>query len=248
MKKELFFCFLIVLLISFVSAKEISMCSKFTNINNFSEIVLIGFPQGDGPNAYVPYKINQDECLEQGNESNTLHIYWTSKKHFDEVGIENIQPLYDDDIYFLTDDIDAADWNAPNGTDLDEEKYFYELIGFKEQEGKEEPRLYFYKKRRIQYFGDDTDYEKNFTKPTISDLSFNFSEFIETPGQNISINKTNLTEQNITDTGMNQTQNTSKINHTNSNSSGFIIEQKQDKKSLFERIGCFFSWIFGGEC
>ena len=77
-----------ILMINFASADSIpgnshsiSRCVKFVNINDFSDVVLIGYYTGPMVDTYEAYQIENDTCLDKGYKFNTLDIYWTTKEN-----------------------------------------------------------------------------------------------------------------------------------------------------------------------
>ena len=86
-------------MINFASADTIpenshpfSRCVKFVNINDFSDVVLIGFYTGPMVDTYKAYQIENDKCLDKGYKFNKLNIYWIQKEKFDNINL-NYLPI-----------------------------------------------------------------------------------------------------------------------------------------------------------
>ncbi|MFH1589203.1 MAG: hypothetical protein ABIB43_01405 [archaeon] len=102
MKKNVFLIMAIfgILVASLVSADVIpgnshplSKCVEIVNLNEFSDIYLIGYITGPMVENYETYIIEPDKCLTMGYKFNTLKILAAEKSYVDSVGIENINPF-----------------------------------------------------------------------------------------------------------------------------------------------------------
>ncbi|MCZ7401932.1 MAG: hypothetical protein O8C61_06900 [Candidatus Methanoperedens sp.] len=86
-----------ILMINFASADvppenshPLNRCVKFVNLNNFSDVVLIGYYTGPMV-KYEAYQIENDKCLDKGYKLNSLYIYWTTKEKFHSINLENLK-------------------------------------------------------------------------------------------------------------------------------------------------------------
>ena len=73
------------------NSHSLSRCVKFVNLNDFSDVVLIGFYTGPMVDTYEAYQIENDKCLGKGYKFNTLYIYWTTKKKFESLNLEDLK-------------------------------------------------------------------------------------------------------------------------------------------------------------
>ncbi len=229
----------IILIISFISlanaqTKIVEKCIKVNNIGNYSEMVLIGYPVGDGNGAYVPSLIEQNECIETGNVTNRLHIYYTTKQHYDEIGLEEIKPLYDSEVIIILQNLEAGR-EVINTSEMTKEEIIYKILGFTEKNGEIKPYMFVYQEKI--YRGDEVS-EKNNSPPNIIGLKQSLSEFKQ-QNQQASQNQTSAN---------NQSQTKNQQNQTSANNQSQTQEPKKEDKSFWNTIRCFFKWLFGGEC
>lgn len=228
-----------ILMINFASADVIpeyshplSRCVKFVNINDFSDVVLIGFYTGVGVytgvggNTYEAYQIENDECLDKGYKFNRLNIYWTTKENFDHLDIKKLKldsekfassgqdddgnPLYSyvyspADLTLLLEDIEPYGGYIYKNNPLIKETIEYSVAGY--SDGK----LVVYKsKQTSEYNNGKSNKVETFEKPNINNKE--------------PINPTITPEP---------TQN---------------IEPQPVKKSFWNSISCFIKRLFGGSC
>lgn len=57
----------------------LNRCVKVVNLNEFTDIVLIGHYTGPSLENYQTYQIKNNKCLTKGYKFNTLNIYWNTK-------------------------------------------------------------------------------------------------------------------------------------------------------------------------
>ena len=156
---------------------------QFTNLDNFSEIVILGYivgPSYDSPNFFL---IKNNEVLQKGYKFNDLGLYWSQKKYVDSVGIENIvtntdigpeyygdeyfkQVTNDKNIYFITSAIDPGDFWVDDHNELKAQISEYEIAGFIGDE------IIIYLARQIQTFRIGDNSISKFDFPEIPNLIF----------------------------------------------------------------------------
>ncbi len=67
-------------------------CVKFTNLNDFPNIVLIGFYKGPiMVDKYQAYKIKNNKCLTKGYKHNLLYVYSTTKDKFKKLNLKKLE-------------------------------------------------------------------------------------------------------------------------------------------------------------
>ncbi len=82
------------------NSHPLSRCVKVVNLNEFPNVVLIGYETGPVVNKvdkYEMYQIKNNECLTKGYKFNSLSIYWNTKDKPNSVEpnnllLENIEP------------------------------------------------------------------------------------------------------------------------------------------------------------
>ena len=87
-------------------------CSKFVNLGEFKDLVLIGRYRSVG-GEYTAYQIVDGECFSKGYKFNSFDAYWTTKREFQKLDIQdldvsNLRPLpknvYPSGTYSVKDD------------------------------------------------------------------------------------------------------------------------------------------------
>ncbi len=156
---------------------------QFTNLDNFSEIAILGYiigPSYDSPNFFL---IKNNEVLQKGYKFNDLGLYWSQKKYVDSVGIENIViktdigPEYyryeyfekvtnDPNIFFITSVIDPGDFWADDSNPLMEQSTDYKIAGFIGNE------IVVYRARQVQKSKNADDVIDEYELPLIPNLNF----------------------------------------------------------------------------
>ena len=66
-------------------------CSKIVNLDEFFDVVLIGYITGPMIDKYEAYQVESDKCLVGGYKFNTLKIYWTTRQKFESMDLENLK-------------------------------------------------------------------------------------------------------------------------------------------------------------
>ncbi|MCG7850167.1 MAG: hypothetical protein MIO93_13480 [ANME-2 cluster archaeon] len=231
--KILFIAVLGILMMNFASADVIpenshplSRCVKFVNINDFSDVVLIGFYTGPMFDTYEAYQIENDKCLDKGYYHNKFNIYWTTKENFDHLDIKKLKldsekvassgqdddgnPVYYDvyspaDLTLLLEHIEPYGGYIDETNPLIKETIEYSVAGY--SDGK----LVVYKsKQTSEYNNGQSNKVETFEKPNINNKE--------------PINPTITPEP---------TQN---------------IEPQPVNKSFWNSISCFIKRLFGGSC
>lgn len=252
---------LVILTINFASADvppenshPINRCIKFVNLNDFSDIVLIGFYTGPMIHSYEAYKIENDKCLKKGYKLNSFSIYWTTKEKFNSLNLTELkldtetvylpaEAGYDDegnpghynisspaDLIFLLGDImgygDYVDENNP----LINETIDYSIAGY--SDGK----LVVYISKKIAGYNIGPQTVENFKKPNINNKEPIFPTSTPEPTKNPeTFEKPNVTHKEPIYSTLTpqRTQNP---------------EPQPVKHSFWNSISCFFKKLFGGSC
>ena len=208
------------------NSHSISRCVKFVNINDFSDVVLIGYYTGPMVDTYEAYQIENDTCLDKGYKFNTLDIYWTTKEKFNSHDLKNLKldcekvassgiddegnPLYwhiysPADLTLLLEDIETYGGYVGRINPLIKETTEYSVAGY--SDGK----LVVYKsKQTFEYNNGRSNKVETFEKPNIN--------------------------------------NKEHINHTSTPDLTQNPEPQPVKKGFWTSISCFFERLFGGSC
>jgi hypothetical protein len=218
--------FLLVGIVNLVSADVIpdnshplSRCVKFVNLNEFSDIVLIGFYTGPMVDTYEAYQITDNECLEKGYKFNSLNIYWTTKEKFNTLNLKNLEleskkvatggtdnqgnPVYIDiyspkDLTLLLEDIEPYGGYIDESNLLTKETIEYSIAGYQNGE------LIIYKsKQTSEYNNGQQNKVDTFEKPNVNNQEPN-----PTPEP----------------------------------------KPEPEPQGFWSKIGCFFKRLFGGSC
>ena len=184
-------CIIIVCIIPFLLLADVILNDQhlvdnsvqFTNLDDFPEIVILGYivgPSYDSPNFFV---IKNNEVLQKGYKFNDLGLYWASSKYVEHIGIENIvintdigpeyygdgyfqQVTNDPNIYFITSVIDPGDFWVDDYVDLNEQISEFKIAGFINDE------IVIYLAKQIQSFRDKDNSIQVFDCPKIPNMRF----------------------------------------------------------------------------
>ena len=79
------------------NSQLLNRCVKVVNLNEFPDVVLIGYYTGPMVDKYESYQIKNNECLTKGYKFNSLSIYWNTKDkpnsiETDNLLLKNIEP------------------------------------------------------------------------------------------------------------------------------------------------------------
>lgn len=119
----------------------VGRCVKVVNLNEFPDVVLIGYYTGPMV-KYKAYQIQNNQCLYKGYKLNKFSVYWTTKEKFDSLDLKNLSLA---DITFL-ENIQTYGGNADKSNPLIKEDIEYSIAGF--SDGK----LVLYKSRQISEY------------------------------------------------------------------------------------------------
>jgi len=146
----------------------IKRCVKIVNINEFPNIVVIGYYPVNRTGSFVKkYVVNQDSCLTKGNKFNRFYLLWTTKSYFDSTGI--FDPQYekviqdfggekttpDSPIHLLSNEIEL---NGKDTLKLVSEELSYKLY-------MSSADISLYLSRKISHFIDNTEKTMTFPQP-----------------------------------------------------------------------------------
>lgn len=62
-----------------LDSHSLDRCIKFVNLNEFPNVILIGYYTGPMVKEYESYQIKNNKCLTKGYKFNSLSIYWNTK-------------------------------------------------------------------------------------------------------------------------------------------------------------------------
>jgi len=153
----------------------------FTNLNEFPEIVLLGFilgPTYDSPHFFI---IENNTSLQKGYKFNDFGMYWASSKYVEHVGVENIvinlnpgkeqywgdyflEVTNDPNIHFVTSAIDPGDFWVDDYDDLQVQICEYEIAGFVGDE------ILIYLAKQTKQYQDDEEIIETYDLPEIINL------------------------------------------------------------------------------
>jgi len=208
------------------NSHRLSRCVKFVNINDFPDVVLIGFYTGPMVDTYEAYQVEGGKCLDKGYKFNTLGIYWTTEEKFNSLNLEDLKldcekvassgiddegnPLYYEvcspaDLTLLLEDVEPDGGHVSKINPLIKEIVEYSIAGY--SNGK----LVVYKSKQT------------------SEYSMGIPEKVET------FEKPNIN-------------NKESINHTSAPDPIQNPEPQPMKKGFWSSISCFFERVFGGSC
>ena len=79
------------------NSHSLNRCVKVVNLDEFSNITLIGYYTGPIVDGYETYEIENNKCLTKGYKFNTLSIYWNTKDEPNSIDpnkilLKNIEP------------------------------------------------------------------------------------------------------------------------------------------------------------
>ncbi len=138
MKKLLFFVsFLLfcMFLLPFTASADVippdshllSRCVKVVNLQEFPDLILVGYITGPMIKEYEAYQIKNNECLTKGYKFNSLSIYWTTKTKFNAINLKNLQLS---DMTLLFENIEVFGGYITNDNPLLKENIEYSIAGF----------------------------------------------------------------------------------------------------------------------
>ena len=166
------------------NSHPLKRCVKFVNLNEFSDVVLIGYYIGPMVDTYEAYQIQNGACLEKGYKFNSLSVYWTTKEKFDTLDIKNLKlnskkvatggkdnngnPVYidvftPDYLTLLLEDIEPYGGYIDESNPLIKETIEYSIAGFSNE------KLIVYKSKQIfEYNNGQLNKVETFDKPSVN--------------------------------------------------------------------------------
>lgn len=259
MKQYLIYAVIGLLMINFASADSIpenshpiNKCVKYVNLNDFSDVVLVGYYTGPMIGTYEAYRIENDKCLEKGYKLNNFFIYWTAKEKFNSLDLKDLKldtkkvvwgggddgkgnPVYYNvyspaDLILLLDDIVGYGDFVDNTDPLINVTIEYSVAGY--SDGK----LVVYKSKKIsEYNNGQSEKVEIFQKPIINHKEPVFPTSTPEPTQNQTFEKPNITYKEP-------------INPAPTIEPTENPEPLPVKQSFWNSISCFFKKLFGGTC
>jgi hypothetical protein len=165
----------------FPGTRGIDRCVKIVNLDEFPEIVLVGYITGPVIQCENPYIISPDEGLTKYYKANDLTIYAIEKDYLNTKGLENINLEIDPNICSYEVEINP-DWDVVNiANPLNKEEIEYSIAGFSED------RLIIYKSRQVsEYMGGIPDRIETFEELDIPDIRLTIKENVSFVEENIS--------------------------------------------------------------
>lgn len=132
------------------NSHPIDRCVKIVNLNEFPDIVLIGYYTGPMVEKYESYQIKDNECLTKGYKFNTLSIYWSTKEKSSSIVPNNV----------LLENVESNGEAVDQSNPLIKEDIEYSLA--RSSDGK----LVLYKSKQISEYNDGTSTKvKTFSNP-----------------------------------------------------------------------------------
>lgn len=200
--------------------KSFDRCVKISNIEEFPDVVFIGYITGPVIRCENPYVITSDECLTQFYKANDLTIYAVDRDYLDTVGLENIYFETDPNIRGYTLEFNP-DWDyAIIVNPLVEEEIYYSIAGFNDTE------LILYESKKISKYVGLPDRTEIFEKSEVNDLRLTINSSLPDSQENFS--------------------DMSKSNNFNEDldlSSPFETETAQS--SILDEVVCYFKNLLG---
>jgi len=105
------------------NSRPLSRCIKVVNLNEFPDLVLIGYHTGPMINKFVSYQIKNNECLTKGYKFNSLSIYWNTKDKPDSIEPSNL----------LLENVESNGVYISNDSPLVKEEIEYSLARFSDR-------------------------------------------------------------------------------------------------------------------
>jgi len=202
------------------NSHPLDRCVKVVNLNEFPNVVLIGYYTGPMVQNYETYQIKNNECWTKGYKFNSLKIYWNTKDKSNSIDSNNL----------LLDNVEPYGGYVDQSNPLVKESVEYSIAGF--SSGK----LVLYKSKQTSEYNNGTPAEiETFANPLQNTQPNNQNQQQKkitpkptptpTPSQNI--NKTN-DQSNITPTP--------------------APSPEPIKRGFWQSLICFFRGLFGRSC
>ncbi len=145
-----------------LGSHPVSRCVKFVNLDEFPDVVLIGYYTGPMIETYEAYQIQNDVCLKKGYKFNLLDIYWTTREKFDVLDIQSLNP---DDLTLLLDNVEPYGGYVDAKNPLKKETIEYSIARFNGS-------LIAYKSKQISEYNNGQPMKVEiFDKPDVNDVN-----------------------------------------------------------------------------
>lgn len=102
------------------NSHSLNRCIKVVNLNEFPNVVLIGYYTGPMVENYESYQIKNNECWTKGYKFNSLKIYWNT----------NDKPNLIEPNNLLLDNVEPYGWYIDQSNPLVKEDIEYSIAGF----------------------------------------------------------------------------------------------------------------------
>ncbi len=122
---------------------SVDRCVKVVNLNEFPNVVLIGYITGHAIDKYEAYQILDNECLTKGYKFNSFNIYWTTKEKFNSIDLKNLNLM---DINLLLKNFEPSNKYISDKNPLVGEDIEYSIAGFSNS------KLVFYKSKQTSEY------------------------------------------------------------------------------------------------
>jgi hypothetical protein len=237
--------------VSLVSADEIpenshpmDRCAKFVNLNEFQDVVLIGFITGHQAHPYEAYQVENGVCLHKGYKLNAFSVYWTTKEKFSQLDLNNLKVQaehprdavlakmgyvyvpFPTELTYLTEEIRPAGGYVDNSNPLIKETIEYSIT-----ESPTGGLMAYMSKRTSEYNNVWPDKVETFEKPNTTNST-----------------STTTKEATTTTTTTYPTTTTTAPTTTTTALTTTTTEPTPEPQSFWTQILCFFKGLFGGSC
>ena len=200
-------------------------CISISNLDEYPDVVFVGYITGPVIQCQNPYVINSSDCLTQFYKANTLTVYAIEKDHFDNNGIEDLDFESESESNYVSYSFDYdVNWGyAVVANPLTREERYYSVAGFNDT------ALILYEERRVSIYGSVVKNEDTFDKPDIPDMR----SFISEPEQKMEHNDSEKYDIQLhEDNEINKTQ----VSEMTGNSSDAGMSIKDSILSFFRHI------------
>jgi hypothetical protein len=208
----------------FPGTKGYSRCVSITNLNDYPDVVFVGYVTGPLVHCENPYLINSSDCLTECYKANTLTVYAIEKEYFDSIGLDEIDFESDTNILPYTFDFNMNFDVTSDTNPLTKEERYYSVAGFNDT------ALILYEERRVSFHGSTVYKNETFDKPEIPELRLVINE-----------SKTKIEKTNSDD-------NSSGLQEENEVNETEVVVPSETRVTLKDSILCFIRKLFGNDC
>ena len=134
------------------NSHSLDRCVKIVNLNDFSDVVLIGYVTGPMVQGSEINQIKNNECLSKGYKFNSLKIYWNTKDKPNSIDQNNL----------LLDNVDVYGGYIDQGNPLIKETIEYSIAGY--SNGK----LILYKSKHTSEYNNGTTKKVETFQPNVT--------------------------------------------------------------------------------